>query len=81
MARMMVSVRDINARCAGCGGRDFKSLGKGQVRLSTRMSCTQCGDGTTYRALLESIGEEAMRRANDALEKLRKTQKARLRRK
>ena len=69
---MIVSIRDISAKCAGCGGIDFKQLDGGALRLGTRMSCAECGRPTTYRELLEAIGEEAMRRANDALAKLKK---------
>ena len=69
---MIVSVGDISARCKGCGGKDFRVADEGPVRLTSRMACTDCGQVTSYRELLESIGEEAMRRANEALEKLRK---------
>ena len=72
---MIVSVGDLSARCKSCGGKDFRVVDAGAVRLASRMECTQCGHGTTYRELLESIGEEAMRRANEALEKLRKTRR------
>jgi hypothetical protein len=73
---MIVSVGDLSARCKSCGGKDFQVADAGALRLVTRMACTACGHGTTYRELLESIGEEAMRRANEALEKLRKTRRA-----
>lgn len=72
---MNVSVRDIHAKCSKCGSRDFMPLGHGPVRLASRMACIECGRTTTYRALLETIGEEAMRRANKALDKLRKSAK------
>jgi hypothetical protein len=72
---MNVSVRDIYAKCSNCGSRDFMPLGHGPVRLPSRMACIECGWTTTYRALLESIGDEAMRRANKALDKLRKSAK------
>ena len=69
---MIVSVGDISAHCSKCGETDFQVMDSGAVRLTSRMQCTHCGQGTTYRELLESIGEDAMRRANEALEKLRK---------
>ena len=72
---MIVSVGDLSARCKSCGGSDFRVADVGALRLMSRMACTQCGHGTTYRELLESIGEEAMRRANDALENLRKSRR------
>jgi hypothetical protein len=72
---MIVSVGDLSARCKGCGGTDFQVADGGTVRLTSRMTCTQCGHETTYRELLESIGEEAMQRANDALENLRKARR------
>ena len=72
---MIVSVGDLSARCKGCGGKDFRVVDAEAVRLTSRMTCTQCGHGVTYRELLESIGEEAMRRANEALENLRKSRR------
>ena len=69
---MIVAIRDVAARCAGCGGTDFRQTNGGALRLATRMVCASCGRETTYRELLDSIGEEAMRRANEALAKLKK---------
>jgi len=69
---MMVTIRDVSARCSGCEGTDFRPLDAGALRLTTRMACTQCNQVMTYRELLESIGEQAMRRANEALAKLKK---------
>ena len=78
---MIVTVRDIKARCNDCGGTGFNRRGRGTPKLATRMYCARCGLSTTYRALLEGIGEEAMRRANKALEKLTKTPEFRAKRK
>ena len=72
---MIVSVGDISARCKSCEGKEFRLADDGALRLVSRMACVQCGHVTTYRELLESIGEEAMRRANEALEKLRKSRR------
>ncbi|HYY60049.1 MAG TPA: hypothetical protein VE756_01535 [Burkholderiales bacterium] len=69
---MIVSVRDVVARCVRCGETDFRPLDGGALRLATVMRCVTCGRDTTYRDLLDSIGEEAMRRANEALAKLKK---------
>jgi len=69
---MIVSIRDVSARCAGCGSTDFKQQESGALRLASVMTCSACGRETTYRELLDSIGEEAMRRANEALAKLKK---------
>lgn len=68
---MLVAVRDIAARCRQCGETDFKPLVPGTLRLTTPMTCTGCGERTTYRELLEQIGEEAIRRANDAIARLK----------
>jgi hypothetical protein len=69
---MIVSIRDVSARCARCGETDFRQHDSGALRLGTVMRCVACGRETTYRDLLDSIGEEAMRRANEALAKLKK---------
>ena len=69
---MIVSIRDVSARCASCGGMDFRQLDAGVMRLATRMACLGCDRISTYRELLDSIGEQAIRRANEALAKLKK---------
>ena len=70
---MIVSIRDVSARCARCGETDFSQQDSGPLRLGTVMQCAACGRETTYRDLLDSIGEEAMRRANEAFAKLKKS--------
>ena len=76
---MIVAVRDIAARCRQCGKTDFKPLEggdrRGELRLTTVLACSACGHRATYRELLEQIGEEAIKRANDAIERLRRRPK------
>ena len=69
---MNVGIRDVVARCAGCGATDFEQANGGALRLGTRMKCVKCATETTYLDLLDQIGEEAMRRANESLAKLKK---------
>ena len=69
---MIVSIRDVSARCARCGETEFSQQDSGGLRLASVMRCITCGRETTYRDLLDSIGEEAMRRANEALAKLKR---------
>ena len=69
---MLVAVRDIAARCRKCGKTDFKPLAAGELRLSTVLACAACGERATYRDLLEQIGEEAIKRANDAIARLKR---------
>jgi hypothetical protein len=72
---MHVAVRDIAARCRKCGKADFKQLVAGELRLTTAMTCTSCGERTTYRELLEQIGEEAIKRANESIDRLKRRPK------
>jgi predicted RNA-binding Zn-ribbon protein involved in translation (DUF1610 family) len=72
---MLVAVRDIAARCCSCGKTDFKLLGAGELRLTSVMACSACGERMIYRDLLEQIGEEAIRRANDAIARLKRRPK------
>jgi hypothetical protein len=69
---MLVSVGDVSARCDGCGGTDFKLLSPGALRLASLLACTSCGRKASYLGLLDAIGEEAMRQANEALIKHKK---------
>jgi hypothetical protein len=47
-------------------------LSSGPLHLPSELECTGCGSKTRYLALLDQIGEEAMRRANHAIEELKK---------
>ena len=69
---MLVSIGDITAACPRCGCTDFEPLSAGALRLSSELECTGCGTRARYLALLDQIGEEAMRRANKAIDELRR---------
>jgi hypothetical protein len=69
---MLVRIHDITAACPRCGGTQFEPLTAGPLRLPSELRCTSCGAKTRYLALLDQIGEEAMRRANRAIENLKK---------
>ena len=69
---MRVSIGDISAQCARCGCGEFESLSAAPLRLATELRCGQCGSMVRYLALLDQIGEEAMRRANQAIDELKK---------
>ncbi|HEX4926560.1 MAG TPA: hypothetical protein VFV74_01025 [Burkholderiales bacterium] len=71
---MLVAVRDIAARCRKCGGTDFHPP-QGPLRLTSQLVCAGCGEPAVYRELLEQIGEEAIRRANEAIERLKRRPK------
>ena len=72
---MIISIGDITAACPRCEGTDFEPLSAGPLRLATELKCTACGARVKYLALLDQIGEEAMRRANEAIDALKKRPK------
>jgi hypothetical protein len=72
---MLISIGDITAACTRCGGTDFQPLSEGRLRLASELKCTACDARVKYLALLDQIGEEAMRRANRAIEELKKRPK------
>jgi hypothetical protein len=69
---MKIQIHDIVAECPRCNGREFEALTPEPLRLPSELRCTECGAKTRYLALLDQIGEEAMRRANRAIEELKK---------
>ncbi len=69
---MKVQIHDIVAECPRCNGREFEPLTPGPLQLPSELRCSGCGAKTRYLALLDQIGEEAMRRANRAIEELKK---------
>lgn len=70
--RMIVSIRDIAAGCVECGDGEFEPLSAEPLRLASTLKCSACGASHTYRQLIDQIGEEAIRRANKALDELQK---------
>jgi hypothetical protein len=69
---MLINIGDITAACARCGGTDFEPQTPGALRLASELTCARCGARAKYLALLDQIGEEAMRRANRAIDQLKK---------
>ena len=69
---MKVQIHDIVAECPRCNGREFEPLTAGPLQLPSELRCAGCGAKTRYLALLDQIGEEAMRRANRAIDELKK---------
>lgn len=69
---MHVSVGDITASCPKCEGTDFESAPGGALRLTSELKCAGCGAKHKYLVLLDQIGEEAMRRAENAIDALKK---------
>lgn len=72
---MLIRIGDITAACPGCGGMDFEPQSDEPLRLATELKCPACGQRVSYLVLLDQIGEEAMRRANKALEEFKKRPK------
>ena len=68
---MIVSVGDVQARCRDCGGTDFTPAQPGELELGSVLKCSGCGKASSYEALLDDIGEEAMKRANESLSHLK----------
>jgi hypothetical protein len=69
---VLIRVGEILATCARCGGMDFEPLSKGELLHTSELRCAGCGNKERYLALLDQIGEEAMTRANKAIEELKK---------
>jgi len=69
---VLIRIGEITAACMRCGGTQFEPLSPGALRLATELKCAGCGEKARYLALLDQIGEEAMQRANKAIEEPRK---------
>jgi uncharacterized Zn finger protein len=69
---MIVQIRDIAASCAACGRAEFESLTHRRLVPTSTLKCRHCGASYTYLQLIDQIGEIAMRRANQALDALKK---------
>jgi len=72
---MEIRIGEIVASCEGCGATEFAPLASGPLRLESDVRCSACGATVKYVGLLDQIGEEAMRRANQAIDELKKRPK------
>jgi len=70
---MKIRVDDLVGRCRRCGSVDFRALSEGALKPQSALACEGCEARTTYRELLDSIGEEAMKLANESIARMKKT--------
>jgi hypothetical protein len=66
-----IRVRNIKAVCP-CGSSEFLTPKEQRLTARTLVTCAQCGKQRFYSDLLDDIGEEAIRQARDALERMTK---------
>ena len=69
---LTVSVGGVTAHCPKCGAFEFIERAEPGGGVNPTLSCANCKSETPRRALVDQIGEELMKRANEALEKARK---------
>jgi hypothetical protein len=69
---VLIRIGEISAACTRCGGTQFEPSSQEALRLASELECAGCGEKVRYLALLDQIGKEAMRRANQAVENRKK---------
>ena len=69
---LTLSVGGVTARCPKCGAIEFIGHAETGGDFSPTLICTRCKTETSRRDLIDQIGVEVMKRANEALEKARK---------
>lgn len=67
---MVVCIRDIKAKCQ-CGETEYTQPHDPPYAEEDFFACSACGAQARYGALLEQIGEEAIRQAVHAVSVLR----------
>ena len=73
---MRVEVHNIVAECPACHATEFEPIGK-LLSAQTPMQCARCGTRTSHIQLLMQIGDKAIERSTETLERI-KAQRARL---
>jgi DNA-directed RNA polymerase subunit RPC12/RpoP len=58
---MQFRIGQISAKCAGCGGSQFKIAGAEHTGPRMNYLCAQCGKLTQYAKLVTQIGREALK--------------------
>ena len=75
---MRVELHGIVAECPACHGTEFEPGKPGAIQAHAPMTCLRCATRTTYILLLVQIGDKAIERASETLERI-KAQRAKLR--
>ena len=52
---------------------EFRALSEGALKPQSPLACEGCEARITYRELLDSIGEEAMKLARESIARMKKT--------
>jgi hypothetical protein len=68
---MIIKLGEIQARCPACSGVEFDGPPQSELRTDSELACSGCGSKSNYHDLLEQIGEQAMKQANEALARLK----------
>lgn len=69
---LKLSVGGVTAHCPKCGEIEFIWCEETGPDVSPMLVCSRCKTESPRIALIDQIGEEVMKRANEALEKARK---------
>ena len=67
---MQVQVHNIVAACPACHGTEFEPIGK-LLGAQTPMQCARCGTRTSYIQLLMQIGDKAIERSTETLQRIK----------
>jgi hypothetical protein len=70
---MQISIGNIKASCARCNCSQFQPLAQSEPQATDLFACEQCKAQWTRGELLLQIGDEAVHRARQFRETLRKT--------
>ena len=68
---VVVQIHDLRATCS-CGASAFYAIDPEPYGPEAELVCAACRKQQPYAALLDGIGEEAMRRARESLARLRR---------
>ena len=68
---VVVQIHEVRATCS-CGASEFYAIDPEPYGPEAELVCAACRKQQPYVALLDRIGEEAMRRARESLAQLRR---------
>ena len=76
---MKIELHNLVAECPSCHATDFEPQGamREPIASQTPMVCTGCGAHATYIALLIQIGDQAIARSTETLDRI-KAERAKL---
>jgi hypothetical protein len=73
--KLSVSMGQLAARCSRCDGTEFRAVGPGELRLTSRLACIACGEEVLHGTLITRLAKELIQHSRSMVARARRRAK------